>query len=201
MIPYSLAIASRSRTFVAAFDVQGEFSLSTVIRQENWPGEPLRLALFQPDIPQNAGTLIRLATCFGLGLDMIEPCGFLFDDRKLRRAGMDYLDQARIRRHPSWEAFLATLTAGGRRLVLLSTGGECRHDRFAFAPGDTLMVGRESSGVPPEVAAAAAARLRIPMVAETRSLNVAVAGAIGLAEALRHLDAFPEDRACEEIPA
>lgn len=175
--------------------------MPTAIREKIDPDGRLRLALFQPDIPQNAGTLIRLSACFGLGVDVIEPCGFVFDDRKLKRAGMDYLNQTQITRYDSWPSFFTSLTAAGRRLVLFSTGGECRHDRFAFAPGDTLMVGRESSGVPPEVAAAAVARLRIPMVAGVRSLNVAVAAAIGLAEALRCLDAFPDDRVSEEVPA
>ncbi|MFD2234463.1 tRNA (cytidine(34)-2'-O)-methyltransferase [Phaeospirillum tilakii] len=175
--------------------------MPSAIRQEICPREPLRLALFQPDIPQNAGTLIRLSACFGLGLDVIEPCGFVFDDRKLKRAGMDYIETARITRHPSWEAFARALAGDGRRLVLLTTAGEARHDRFAFAPGDTLMVGRESGGVPAEVAAAAAARLRIPMAAGVRSLNVAVAAAIGVAQALGRLDAFPDDCPREEVPA
>jgi len=155
--------------------------------------EPLRLALFQPDIPQNAGTLFRLSACLGLGVDVIEPCGFVFDDRKLKRAGMDYLDRARVIRHASWEAFRAALVAEGRRLVLLTTRGEHRHDHFAFLPGDTLMVGRESSGVPSEIAAEAAARIRIPMVAGPRSINVALAAAIVTGEALRRLDGFPAD--------
>ncbi len=106
---------------------------------------------------------------------------------------MDYIEQARYTRHSSWEAFAATLTSGGRRLVLLTTGGEVRHDRFPFAPGDTIMVGRESSGVPAAVSERAAARIRIPMRAAARSLNVAVAAAIATAEALRRLDGFPDE--------
>ena len=153
----------------------------------------LRLALYQPDIPQNAGTLLRLSACLDVVVDIIEPCGFVFDDRKLRRAGMDYLDHARYRRHSSWQAFLTELRAGGRRLVLLTTAGECRHDRFPFAAGDTIMVGRESAGVPPEVAQAAQARIRIPMVTGPRSLNVALAAALVTGEALRQLDGFPGD--------
>lgn len=153
----------------------------------------LRLALYQPDIPQNAGTLLRLSACLGVAVDIIEPCGFVFDDRKLRRAGMDYLDHAHYVRHSSWSAFLERLRAEGRRLVLLTTQGEHRHDRFLFAPGDTIMVGRESAGVPPEVAKAAQARIRIPMKAGPRSLNVALAASLVTGEALRQLGGFPED--------
>jgi tRNA (cytidine/uridine-2'-O-)-methyltransferase len=153
----------------------------------------LRLALFQPDIPQNAGTLLRLSACLGVAVDIIEPCGFVLDERKVRRAGMDYIGQASYTRHSSWEAFAAALAAGGRRLVLLTTGGEARHDRFSFRAGDTIMVGRESAGVPPEVAAAAQARIRIPMRAGARSLNVALAAALATGEALRQLEAFPAE--------
>ncbi|KIL97573.1 tRNA (cytidine(34)-2'-O)-methyltransferase [Paramagnetospirillum magnetotacticum MS-1] len=155
--------------------------------------ERLRLALFQPDIPQNAGTLLRLSACLGVGVDIIEPCGFVLDERKVRRAGMDYIHQASYIRHVSWDAFAATLASGGRRLVLLTTGGADRHDRFPFAPGDTIMVGRESCGVPTEVFDRAGARIRIPMRAGARSLNVALAAAIATAEALRRLDGFPEE--------
>ena len=153
----------------------------------------LRLALYQPDIPQNAGTLLRLSACLGVAVDIIEPCGFVFDDRKLRRAGMDYLDHADYRRHSSWQAFLAKLRAEGRRLVLLTTAGEARHDRFSFAAGDTIMVGRESAGVPPEVALAAQGRIRIPMRTGPRSLNVALAAALATGEALRQLNGFCDD--------
>lgn len=153
----------------------------------------LRLALYQPDIPQNAGTLLRLSACLGVAVDIIEPCGFVLDERKVRRAGMDYISQARYTRHWSWEAFAAALAAEGRRLVLLTTGGDMRHDRFPFAPGDTIMVGRESSGVPQSVLDAAQARIRIPMQAGARSLNVALAASIATAEALRQLEGFPEE--------
>lgn len=148
----------------------------------------MRLALFEPDIPQNAGALLRLGACLGVAVDVIEPCGFLLDDKRLRRAGMDYLDRAEWRRHRSWSAFRAA-TRG--RIALLTTGGETLYHRFAFAPDDTLMVGRESAGVPPEVAAACAARLRIPMRAGLRSLNVALAAALALGEALRQTEGFP----------
>lgn len=156
--------------------------------------DSLRLALFQPDIPQNAGTLLRLSACLGVSVDIVEPCGFVLEDRKLRRAGMDYLDRAQCRRHASWEAFAAALAVEGRRLVLLTTRGDERFDRFPFAAGDTIMVGRESAGVPDEVLAAVDARIRIPMRAGVRSLNVALAAAMATGEALRRLGAFPEDR-------
>lgn len=147
----------------------------------------MRLALYQPDIPQNTGALIRLGACFGVGLDIIEPCGFLFSDAKLRRAGMDYLDRADVVRHSSWETFLAART--GARLVLLTTKGAGRYVEFAFRPNDVLLLGRESEGVPDTVHARADARLRIPV--KERSLNVAQAGAIVLAEALRQTKGFP----------
>lgn len=153
----------------------------------------LRLALFQPDIPQNAGTILRLSACFGVPTDIIEPCGFVLDDRKLRRAGMDYLAEALYRRHASWPAFAETLTAEGRRLVLLTTKGAARLDRFSFRAGDTIMVGRESAGVPDAVAAAAGVRLCIPLRPGLRSLNVALAAAMAAGEALRQLGAFPEN--------
>ncbi|MDO8608459.1 MAG: tRNA (cytidine(34)-2'-O)-methyltransferase [Phaeospirillum sp.] len=153
----------------------------------------LRLALYQPDIPQNAGTLLRLSACLGVAVDIIEPCGFVLDERKVRRAGMDYIDHASYIRHSSWQAFQSALTTSGRRLILLTTKGERRHDRFPFAAGDTIMVGRESAGVPPEVADAAFARIRIPMMTGPRSLNVALAAALATGEALRQLGGFPDD--------
>jgi tRNA (cytidine/uridine-2'-O-)-methyltransferase len=147
------------------------------------------LALYQPDIPQNCGALIRLGACFGVPVDIIEPCGFLFDDKKLRRAGMDYIDRAEIVRHASWAAFRSA--RAGVRLVLLSTKAELAYTDFAFGAGDVLLLGRESEGVPDEVHQAAAARLRIPMRPGARSLNVAQAGAIVLSEALRQTRGFP----------
>jgi tRNA (cytidine/uridine-2'-O-)-methyltransferase len=143
----------------------------------------MRLALFEPDIPQNTGSLIRLGACFGVPVDIIEPCGFLWSEPKLRRAGMDYLGEADITRHASWNAFRAA--RAGARLVLLTTKGAQSYLDFAFAPSDILLLGRESAGVPPEVHDAADARLLIPMRAGLRSLNVAMAGAIVLSEALR----------------
>jgi tRNA (cytidine/uridine-2'-O-)-methyltransferase len=153
----------------------------------------MRLALFEPDIPQNAGTMMRMAACLGVAVDLIEPCGFLVDDRRLRRAGMDYLARAALHRHPSWEAYRATRDNGsGGRLVLLTTRAETPYFRFRFRPDDILLVGRESQGVPEPVHAAADARVLVPMVAGNRSLNVAVAAAIVLGEALRQTGGLPE---------
>lgn len=148
----------------------------------------MRLALYQPDIPQNTGAMLRLAACFGLGVDVILPAGFVLDDRRMRRAGMDYIDQVEITRHASWDAYLASRNGSRGRLVLLTTKGELAYTEFGFAADDTLMVGRESSGVPAEVAAAADARLVIPMRPGLRSLNVAMAAAIVAGEAIRQLD-------------
>ncbi|HEX3884122.1 MAG TPA: tRNA (cytidine(34)-2'-O)-methyltransferase [Stellaceae bacterium] len=153
------------------------------------PQNPIRLALFEPDIPQNTGTSIRLAACFGVPVDLIEPFGFVFDDRRLKRALLDYAALATIRRHESWAAFAARRDPGSR-LVLLTTAGDVSLYDFAFAPGDTLLLGRESAGVPDFVHGAAAARLRIPLQAGARSLNVAVAGAVALSEALRQTGHF-----------
>ena len=148
----------------------------------------MRLALYQPDIPQNTGAMLRLAACFGLGVDVILPAGFLFDDRRMRRAGMDYIDQVEIARHSAWAAFLESRKGGTGRLVLLTTKGDRAYTDFAFRPEDTLLLGRESGGVPEEVAAAADARLVIPMRPGLRSLNVAMAAAIVTAEAMRQLN-------------
>lgn len=152
----------------------------------------LRLALFQPDIPQNAGAILRLAACLGVAVDIIEPCGFVFADRHLRRAGMDYLNHVPLTRHPSWAAFRAAANGPGARLLLLTTRGTVTHAAFAFCAGDILLLGRESAGVPDEVHAAADAAIRIPMVPGLRSLNVATAAAIVLGEALRQTGGFAE---------
>ncbi|WP_420559354.1 tRNA (cytidine(34)-2'-O)-methyltransferase [Tepidicaulis sp.] len=150
----------------------------------------MRLALYQPDIPQNTGTILRLGACLGVGVDIIEPCGFPFSDRGLRRAGMDYVSHAEIRRHADWQAFQSARKAENR-LILLTTKAAEPYTGFRFAPGDTLLLGRESAGVPDEVHAAADARLLIPLSPGARSLNVAVAAAMVLGEALRQTDAFP----------
>jgi tRNA (cytidine/uridine-2'-O-)-methyltransferase len=151
----------------------------------------MRLALYQPDIAQNSGTMLRLAACLDVGVDVIAPTGFDMTDRALRRAGLDYLAHVEIVRHASFADFEAALRASGSRLVLLTTRAETPYASFAFRGSDTLLVGRENAGVPDTVHAAAAARLRIPLRAGLRSLNVAVAAAMVLGEALRQTRAFP----------
>jgi tRNA (cytidine/uridine-2'-O-)-methyltransferase len=147
----------------------------------------MRLALYQPDIPQNTGAMLRLAACFGLGIDVILPAGFVFDDKRMRRAGMDYIDQVEIVRHTAWNAYLESRNGTEGRLVLLTTKGDRAYTDFSFSAEDTLLVGRESSGVPQDVAAAADARLVIPMRPGLRSLNVAMAAAIVTGEAMRQV--------------
>lgn len=154
----------------------------------------MRLALFQPDIPHNTGAILRLAACLGLPVDIIGPTGFLWDDKRLRRAGMDYRDLACVTRHDSWDRFCTTRTqsgSGAGRLVLLTTRGAVAHTDFAFARDDVLMLGRESCGVPEDVHASADARVTIPMMPGARSLNVALAAAIVAAEALRQTGGLP----------
>jgi tRNA (cytidine/uridine-2'-O-)-methyltransferase len=148
----------------------------------------VRLALYQPDQAGNVGTILRLAACLGVGVDIIEPCGFPFSDRALKRAGMDYAALAAVTRHSGWEAFASGLEG---RLVLFTTAGAVPLPEARFEPGDTLLFGSESRGAPPEVHARARVRVRIPQVAETRSLNLAVAAGIGLAEALRQTGGWP----------
>ena len=148
----------------------------------------MRLALYEPDIPQNAGSLMRLGACLGVGIDIIEPCGFLLTDRNFRRAGMDYLQNADIRRHESWSQFRQVTPS---RLLLLTTKGDCAYTDFAFDSGDVLLLGRESAGVPQTVHDAVDARLVIPLRPGLRSLNVAQAAAMVLGEALRQTGGFP----------
>ena len=159
----------------------------------------MRLALFEPDIPQNTGAILRLAACFGVGVDLIEPCGFQLTDRRLRRAGMDYLDGVELSRHQSWPAFEQARTGLPRvgRLILLTTRGERQLPEFSFDFADTLLLGRESAGVPGAVHASADARLCIPMAPGMRSLNVALAAAIALGEALRQTGLYPVPRRVE----
>lgn len=149
------------------------------------------LVLFQPDIPQNTGTILRLGACLGVTVHVIEPAGFPLSDHALRRAGMDYLERAAMVRHVDFPAFEAWRREQGRRLVLLTTSGATSHLSHAFEASDLLMFGRESSGVPQDVHALADARVTVPMVAGMRSLNVAVTAAIVLGEALRQTGAFP----------
>lgn len=150
----------------------------------------LRLALYQPDIPQNAGTMIRMAACLGVAVDIVEPAAFDVSDRHFRRSGMDYLERAAITRHDGFAAFQAWLAKAGHRLILAETDGATPHTGFVFRPGDVILLGRESAGVPPEVYAAAAASVHVPMRPGLRSLNVAVAAALILGEALRQLGGF-----------
>jgi len=160
-----------------------------VLRVRNRTDQSLRimnLALFQPDIPQNTGTLLRTSACLNVDVDIIEPCGFVFSARHLKRSGMDYLDLAQVTRHVSWDAFQAQRQVEeGRRLVLLTTKGAVPYTDFSFQPSDVLLLGSESSGVPDDVHAAVDARLTIPMAEGARSLNIAVAAAMVLGEALR----------------
>jgi tRNA (cytidine/uridine-2'-O-)-methyltransferase len=149
----------------------------------------MRLALHQPDQAGNVGAILRLAACLGVPLDIVEPCGFPFSDRALKRAGMDYAEMAAVTRHSGWEVFEAALTG---RLVLFSTAGALPLPEARFEPSDTLLFGSESGGAPPAVHARAELRVRIPQAAGTRSLNVAVAAGIGLAEALRQTEGWPE---------
>jgi len=148
----------------------------------------MHLVLFEPDIPQNCGALLRLCACLGVAAEIIEPCGFLLDDRRLRRAGMDYLSEVTLTRHRSWQAYKG---AERGRLVLLTTRSDLPFTDFRFAEGDHIMVGRESAGVPEEVQETAEARLLIPMKSGFRSLNVAQAAAMVLGEALRQTAGFP----------
>jgi tRNA (cytidine/uridine-2'-O-)-methyltransferase len=149
----------------------------------------MEIALYQPDIAGNAGTIARLCACLGLKLTIIEPAGFLWDDSRLKRAGMDYLDIAAIRRSASWASFL--LETEGRRKLLLTTKSALPYTEFAFHKSDILLLGRESSGVPQAVHETVDARLTIPMQSAARSLNVALACAMVTGEALRQTQGFP----------
>jgi tRNA (cytidine/uridine-2'-O-)-methyltransferase len=153
------------------------------------------LALYQPDIPQNTGTLLRLGACLGVAVHIVGPAGFDASDRGFRRAGLDYLDRVEVVRHLSWTAFEAWRRTAGRRLILLTTRATLPYPAFRFADGDVLMVGRESVGVPEAVHEAADARLLIPMAAGLRSINVALACAMVLGEALRQTGGFPAGEA------
>jgi tRNA (cytidine/uridine-2'-O-)-methyltransferase len=157
-----------------------------------------RLAIYQPDIPQNTGTMLRLAACLGVPVEIIEPAAFDVSDRNLRRSGMDYLNHATIARHISWSRFEAWRRENGGRLVLATTKGATPYTSFAFAASDIVLVGRESAGVPDEVHAAADARILVPMQPGMRSLNVAVSAAMILGEALRQTGTFPNPGVSEQ---
>lgn len=150
----------------------------------------MRLALYQPDIPQNLGAALRLCACLGVALDVIEPCGFPLTDAAMKRAALDYGDKARVTRHASLAAFRAALERQGGRLVLIETDGAIRLQDFSFSTGDTLILGRESAGSSGELYQAAQASVRIPMVRDLRSLNVVTAGAVVLTEAMRQTGAW-----------
>jgi tRNA (cytidine/uridine-2'-O-)-methyltransferase len=150
----------------------------------------MRIALFQPDIPQNTGNILRLGACLNVPVDIIEPCGFPLSDRGLKRAGLDYLTIAAMKRHDSWEKFLEQL-GKNTRLILLTTASASPYADFAFEKDDILLMGRESAGVPENVHNRADARLFIPMSEGARSLNVSSACALVTGEALRQLSAFP----------
>lgn len=151
----------------------------------------LHIALYQPDIAGNTGTILRLAACLGLEVDIIEPAGFDLSDKSLKRAGLDYIASVALVRHVNWRAFEDVRRRDGRRLVLASTKAALPYTRFIFEPGDTLLFGRESAGVPDTVHAAADARVVIPMVAGQRSLNLAMSVAMMAGEALRQTSLDP----------
>ena len=156
----------------------------------------MRLALFQPDIPQNTGTLLRLGACLDLPLDIIEPCGFIFNEKAMKRAGMDYLDIVKYRRHNSWDDFLDYRQKHSEeygRIVLLSTHASIPYTKFEFKPNDIILMGRESAGVPEAIHNLADSRLLIPMNKNTRSINVAISAAMVIGEALRQTNKFPQN--------
>ena len=148
----------------------------------------MRIALYEPEIAGNVGAILRLSACLGASVDLIEPMGFAWSDRKVARAGMDYIDHVAVTRHADWDAFLA---AGTGRIVLFTTRGAARLDETRFEPGDVLLFGSEGSGVPDAVHERADLRVRIPIRAEVRSLNLGVSAGIALAEALRQTDGWP----------
>lgn len=155
----------------------------------------MRLALFQPDIPQNTGTLLRLGACLDLPLDIIEPCGFIFNEKAMKRAGMDYLGMASYKRHNSWEDFLAYRQEHPEeygRIILLTTHATTAYTDFKFLSNDIILMGRESAGVPEAVHQLADSRLLIPMNQHARSINVAVSAVMVIGEALRQTNLFPK---------
>ena len=148
----------------------------------------MRLALYQPEIPQNTGTLLRLGACLNVGVDIIEPCGFIFSDQRLQRSGMDYIQKCHYKRHISWDEFYKNQK---NRLILLTPSAEIPYYDFVFHPEDTLLLGRESDGVPHNVLTSCAIHLQIPMVPQRRSINIALAATMVLGEALRQTKGFP----------
>lgn len=149
----------------------------------------MQIALYQPEIAGNVGAVLRLAACMGVGVDIIEPTGFVFSDARMKRAGMDYIDQVAMTRHEDWSAFRAVASG---RLVLMTTRGSQSIYKTKFAASDTLLFGRESSGVPAEIADECAMRVRIPITATARSLNLGMSVGIAISEALRQTGGLPE---------
>jgi tRNA (cytidine/uridine-2'-O-)-methyltransferase len=152
----------------------------------------MHIALYEPDIPQNTGAILRLCACLGVAAHIIEPTGFPSTDRAFRRAGMDYLDRVDLTRHVAWAAFADWRRSTSLRLILFTTSAPTSYQDFAFAPDDVLLFGRETAGVPDHVHAESDAALRIPLRPGLRSLNVAMAAAMAAGEALRQLNGFPE---------
>jgi tRNA (cytidine/uridine-2'-O-)-methyltransferase len=153
----------------------------------------MRIALYQPEIAGNMGAVLRLSACLNVKCDIIEPCGFPFSDKSLKRAGMDYADAVEIERHQDAAGFIANAKANQRRIVLMTTKGSTSLFNVAFQPDDIILMGSESSGVPDDLHAAADLRIRIPMLPPFRSLNVSVAAGIALAEALRQTGQLPPE--------
>lgn len=149
----------------------------------------MQLALYQPDIPPNTGTILRMAACLNVAVNIIEPCGFPFGEKSFRRAGMDYIDQSMTIRHKSWELFLESI--GKSRIILLSTKAAQVYTDITYRPDDIILLGRESAGVPDDVHNRADERVIIPMTPDTRSLNVAISASMVLGEALRQTALFP----------
>jgi len=146
----------------------------------------MQIALYQPDIPQNLGSILRLCACLEVVCHIIEPCGFILDDKRLKRVAMDYTQHVKWQRHASWEQFIVYVSGqSGARLILLTTKGTLNYCNFQFRATDILLMGRESAGVPQEIADATDAQLRIPLSAHTRSLNIAQAASMALGEAIR----------------
>lgn len=150
----------------------------------------MRIALFEPEIAGNVGAVLRLGACLGVPVDLIEPLGFQWDDARVRRTAMDYIDHVAVTRHAGWDAFLATI--GAARLVLLTTKSSENAYAFRFQPSDILLFGKESAGVPEHVHLACPARIRLPMRPQVRSMNLAMSAGIAVAEALRQTDGLPE---------
>jgi len=155
------------------------------------PRSDLQVALFEPDNALNVAAVLRLAACLAVPVVIVEPCGFVWDQRRLRRVGLDYLERVALTRLPSWSAFETRRRAEGRRLVLLTTRAATRYDAVAYRQGDILLGGRESRGVPDAVHAGADLRVRVPLAAGCRALNLVSTLAIVLGEALRQTGGFP----------